>query len=93
MLAFFGLRPENKADIILEPIFLLMYYAGFTYKEAYNMPVSYKRWFIDRISRELSRTSEDGHTRSRALHDNPPDVRALTGHARAESPSRLRRFT
>lgn len=93
MLAFFGLRPEDKSDIILEPIFLLMYYGGFTYKEAYNMPVSYKNWFIQRISRELSRTSEQGHTQSRALHDNTPDTRALLGNARTETPSRLRRFT
>lgn len=93
VLTFFGLHPDSKADVILEPIFILMYYGGFTYKEAYNMPVSYKRWFIDRISRELSRTSDDGHAQSRALHDNSPDVRALSGHARAETPSRLRRFT
>lgn len=93
MLAFFGLRPEDKADIILEPIFLLMYYGGFTYKEAYNLPVSHKNWFIQRISKELSRTSDEGHTQSRALHDNSPDVRALSGHARTETPSRLRRFS
>ncbi|NBO99489.1 MAG: hypothetical protein EBU90_05080 [Proteobacteria bacterium] len=70
-----------------------MYYGGFSYKEAYNMPVSHKQWFIQRISRELSRTREEGHTQSRALHDNPPDVRALSGHARTETPSRLRRFS
>lgn len=70
-----------------------MYYGGFTYKEAYNLPVSYKRWFIERISKELSRSQEDGQPRSRALHDNPADVRALTGHSRSESPSRLRRFS
>jgi len=58
------------------------------------MPVSYKQWFITRIKKELTRDSEDGSTtQSRALHHNPPDVRAMTGHSRAESPSRLRRFT
>jgi hypothetical protein len=90
---FFGLRPEDKEAVILEPIFLLMYYCGFTYREAYNMPVAYKQWFISRISREFSKSSEEGSTRSRAAHHNTPDVRAMTGMARTESPSRLRRFT
>lgn len=70
-----------------------MYYGGFTYKEAYNIPVSYKRWFIERISRELSRSKDDGANHSRALHDNPAELRALSGNARTESPSRLRRFS
>lgn len=57
------------------------------------MPVSYKRWFIERLNKELSRTSEAGQTRSRAVHQNTPDVRAMQGMARDQSPSRLRRFT
>lgn len=79
--------------MILEPAFLLMYYGGFLWKETLHMPVSYKRWFIDRISRELKRSSDDGGTQSRALHQNSPDVRALQGKARETTPSRLRRFT
>jgi len=70
-----------------------MYYGGFLYKETYNLPVSYKRWFIDRIVKELNRTSDEGATQSRALHQNPPDARALQGKAREQMPSRLRRFT
>ena len=70
-----------------------MYYCGFSYREAYCIPTAYKRWFIERISKELQRTSDDGQTQSRALHHNTQDVRALSGMARTESPSRLRRFT
>lgn len=57
------------------------------------MPVAYKRWYIDRIAKELNRTSEDGQTQSRALHQNSPDVRAMQGRVRDQSPSRLRRFS
>jgi hypothetical protein len=57
------------------------------------MPVSYKRWFIERINRELTRTNEEGATQSRALHQNTPDVRSMQGRARSQVPSRLRRFT
>ena len=57
------------------------------------MPVSYKRWFIERINKELTRSSESGNTQSRALHQNSPDVRAMQGRVREQVPSRLRRFT
>lgn len=79
--------------LILEPAFLLMYYGGFLWKETLHMPVSYKRWFIDRIGRELNRTNEEGATQTKALHQNTPDVRSLQGKAREQTPSRLRRFT
>ena len=84
---------------MLEPTFLLMYYMGFSYKEAYHLPVPYKRWFIDRVVKELNRsgggTDDDPKppAESRALHANTPDVRSLQGRQRAETPSRLRRFT
>jgi hypothetical protein len=79
--------------MILEPSFLLMYYGGFLWSETMSLPVAYKRWFIERIGRELKGTSDDSQAQSRALHQNSPEVRALQGRARAESPSRLRRFT
>lgn len=93
MSPFFGLRPEDREQLVLEPAFLLIYYGGFLYSEVQNLPVAYKRWFIDRISRELKRTHDQGNTQSRAVHQNSPDVRALQGMAREQTPSRLRRFT
>jgi hypothetical protein len=90
---FFGLQPEDKEQLVLEPAFLLMYYGGFAWKETLHMPVSYKRWFIERIGRELKQTKDDGGTQTKALHQNSPDVRAMQGKARAQTPSRLRRFT
>ena len=79
--------------LVLEPAFLLMYYGGFTWRETQHMPVALKRWFIERINKELTKSSENGQTQSRALHQNSPDVRQLMGKARDSSPSRLRRFT
>jgi hypothetical protein len=69
-----------------------MYYGGFLYGEAYNLPVSYRRWFIERLSKELNKDGEK-NTPTKALHQNTPDVRALQGMARQQVPSRLRRFT
>lgn len=70
-----------------------MYYGGFSYRETYDMPVAYKRWFIERINKELSRGQDQDQNTSRALQHNTPEARSLMGMTRSESPSRLRRFT
>jgi len=75
-----------------------MYYGGFLYAEAYNMPVAYKRWFIERISKELNKDGDgkgggdNPQPLTKALHQNTPEIRALQGNARPQTPSRLRRF-
>ena len=89
---FFGLHPEDKELIVLEPTFLLMYYGGFLYNEAYNLPVAYRKWFIERISRELNRKGGENPP-TKALHQDTPEMRALMGRTRDHSPSRLRRFS
>jgi hypothetical protein len=93
-LTFFGLRPEDKEIVVLEPTFLLMYYGGFMYTEAYNLPVSYRRWFIERIGKELNKKGSNGNPQpTRALHQDTPETRALLGRTRDHAPSRLRRFS
>ena len=66
-----------------------MYYGGFTYRETYNMPVSYKRWFIQRIVKELTKGKDDSPPPRTA----DPETRAMLGMSRPEAPPRLRRFT
>ena len=74
----------------------MMYYVGFTYRECYNIPVWQRRWFIDRLNKEIKRYKEanDGETPpTRAAHQNTPDVRAMMGRHRSMVPANLRRFT
>ncbi len=75
----------------------MTYYGGLTGAEAYNLPVPIKRWWIERIVKELNKQGPNGEppdgSNSRALHQNMPDVRAMQGRARQQVPSRLRRFT
>jgi hypothetical protein len=70
-----------------------MYYMGFSYKEIEDLPVVYKRWFLDRVVKEINQTSKEGNTQSRAAHANSPDVRATQGRTRQSVPAKLRRFT
>ena len=85
MPAFFGLRPSDK-DIILEQIFSLMYYVGFSYRDAYRLPIYQRKWFIERVVQEIKNTnSSKGH---KSAEEN-----ALTGKMRTQSPANLRRFS
>ena len=87
-LAFFGLTPDDK-EIYLEPIFILMYYMGFTYREGMELPTWKRKWFIDRLVKEMERSGG----KSRAAHSNDNQTRALSGMQRGDTPAKLRRFT
>jgi hypothetical protein len=90
---FFGLTPSDK-EIYLEEAFLLMYYGGFTYTEAYKLPITYRKWFIDRINKEFKKATEAGEDpQTRASHQGDSMSRMLSGKSRGEMPSRIRRFT
>lgn len=71
----------------------MTYYGGLTGSEAYNLPVPIKRWWIERIVKELNKGGDNESSPNRGLHANSPDVRQMQNRTRAEVPSRLRRFT
>jgi len=62
---------------------------GFSYKEAYRLPIWQRVWFIKRFSNEM----EKANGASRAAHANDPQTRGLTGKHRSSPPAKLRRFT
>lgn len=71
-----------------------MYWLGFTFTEAMNLPMTYKRWYIERLTKELEKKGPSGETvPSKAPHQMTQEARQLMGHARDQSPARLRRFT
>jgi len=49
-LTFFG-RGPNYRSILFDQLFYLVYTGkSFTFTEVYNMPVPYRRYFIDKLS-------------------------------------------
>jgi len=70
-----------------------MYYMGFTYREAYLLPVWQRMWFIKRIQGELNRTTADGNTNSRGIAENRADLRSTRDFNRSRPPAKLRRFS
>jgi len=89
---FFGLTPNDK-NLFLEQIFALMYYSGFTYTEAYFLPVWQRQWFIERVNKELKDANDKDGNRSRALHHNTASAREYQNMARSQVPARMRRFS
>lgn len=72
----------------------MMYYMGFTYYEAYNIPIWQRNWFIARLNKEFQKAREnDSPQQSRAAHTNTAEARALMGNHRQHVPAKLRRFT
>lgn len=67
-----------------------MYYGGFTFTEAYNIPVGWRRWFMQRINKEFERANNQS---SKGAHQNTPDIRQLQGNSRTVAPARMQRFT
>jgi hypothetical protein len=60
----------------------------------YNFPISFKRWLIKRIEKEITKAQEaQSDIPSKAPHHNTPDVRSLTGKTRSQVPHNLQRFT
>jgi hypothetical protein len=55
---FFGLTPNDK-DLFLEQIFVLIYHLGFTYQDAYKLPVWQRFWFINRLKEEFKQAKEN----------------------------------
>lgn len=67
-----------------------MYYMGFTYAECMQLPVWQRKWFLDRLIREIQQSNGEN---SRAAHTNDPATRAMSGYNRDHVPAKLRRFT
>ena len=71
-----------------------MYYMGFTYVEAYNIPIWQRLWFIQRLNKEFQKAADKGDTNlSKAAHTNTAEHRMLAGMGRHQVPAKLRRFT
>ena len=93
---FFGLTPDLKEQVLLEPYFLLGYYFGLNDWESYlRTPVVIRNWLLKRIQKELDSSKEKGNAipSKGSHHQQNPSARALTGMNRTNVPAKLKRFT
>ena len=55
----FGQSESYREKVIYEEIFQLKYFAGWSFIEIYNLPVGLRRWFINRLIRQLKEEKEN----------------------------------
>ena len=68
-LRFFGLTANSK-HFILEYIYVLIKHLGFTYKDAYNLPVWKRNWFVNKFIDEKKQTNEARNRESKTQTSN-----------------------
>ena len=56
-LTFFGLN-DNYIEKVYEHFFYLKYYGGWSFIEAYNLPVKIRNWFVHKLNNQLEAEKE-----------------------------------
>ena len=54
---FFGLNSEYM-EFVYNDFFLLKYHGGWSFIEAYNLPVGLRKWFLKRLQRQFEDEKE-----------------------------------
>jgi hypothetical protein len=56
-LRFFGLS-DKYIESVYEEFFILKYYGGWSFTEAYNLPVQIRRWFLEKLVKQMELEKE-----------------------------------
>ena len=76
---FFGLTNEYMENVY-EQFFFLKYSGGWSFSEAYNLPLGLRKWFVERLVKQLEMEKEaiekaqkGGNSRTQTLsrHNQP----------------------
>ena len=57
MRTFFGLTDEYMENVY-EQFFFLKYSGGWSFMESYNLPIGLRKWFVERLVRQLQMEKE-----------------------------------
>ena len=56
-LAFFGLTSKYM-ETVYETFFLLKHFGGWSFIEAYNLPIGLRTWFVERLQKQFEEESK-----------------------------------
>ena len=65
MRSFFGLN-DKYAEKVYETFFLLKYHGGWSFTEAYNLPVVIRTWFLNRLVKQFEDEKQQMEKTSKA---------------------------
>ena len=55
--SFFGLN-DKYIENIYEQFFLLKYHGGWSFTEAYSLPVGLRKWFMERLQKQIEQENK-----------------------------------
>ena len=65
---------------VYEQFFFLKYSGGWSFIEAYNLPVGLRGWFMKRLIRQIEKENEAIEKSSKSSAGNNSSVQTLTRH-------------
>ncbi len=85
---FFGLTGEYM-ESVYEAFFFLKYSGGWSFSEAYNLPIGLRKWFIERLSKQLK---DEKEAIENAQNGGGSNSTELTAHNSPRMPKELKNF-
>ncbi len=75
---FFGLTAEYIENVY-EQFFFLKYSGGWSFSEAYNLPIGLRKWFVERLVKQIEMENEavnqassgKGRSQTLSVHNQP----------------------
>ena len=55
---FFGLT-DKYIETVYEQFFLLKHFRGWSFIEAYNLPIGLRNWFVERMVKQFEKEKEE----------------------------------
>ena len=56
-MTFFGLS-SDYIQSVYEELFLLKYHGNWSFMEAYNLPITIRRWFLQRLADQIEKENQ-----------------------------------
>ena len=83
---FFGLTGEYM-ESVYEQFFFMKYSGGWSFSEAYNLPVGLRMWFVERLLEQLQAEKEAIEGASK--RGGSSNAQTLTPHNQPKMPTQL----
>ena len=68
---FFGLTDKYN-ESVYEQFFYLKHYGGWSFIEAYNLPIKLREWWVERLSKEFQKEKEAAQAAQRQRNQQGP---------------------
>ena len=72
---------------VYEAFFYLKYYGGWSFSEAYNLPIGLRTWFIERLAKQLN---DEQEAQERAMRGHGSQTQTLNAFNQPSIPAHMK---